>query len=68
MSDNHIAITKFWSPHFYDRVRLGVETELYLVCKQREMFMSKYIASSDSRLRHDFLSWEDRVRAARSSA
>lgn len=52
MSDNHIGTNKFWSPSFYGRLRLGVGTELYLVCKQQEIFMSKYIASIDSGLRH----------------
>lgn len=59
MSNNHIGTTKFWSPYFNDRVRLGVETELYLVCKQQEMFMFKYIAQTQG-LDVRFLSWEDR--------
>lgn len=56
MSNNHIGTTKFWSPYFNEWVRLGVETELYLVYKQQEMFMSKYIAQTQG-LDVCFLSW-----------
>lgn len=59
MSNNHIGTTKSWSPYFNDWVRLGVETELYLVYKQQEMFMSKYIAQTQG-LDVCFLSWEER--------
>lgn len=48
MSGIQGGTTKRWSPYFYDRVKLGVETELYLVCKHKRCLCP----STDSELRH----------------